>query len=165
MASPDPHGLAGLEGMLAPVLDRLVRQVAKQVVDLVLPELEAALARPPSPVMTPDDAAAYMQLPKSTIYRLVKRELLPATRMGNLLRLQIKDMDKLLREGVPSLSGGGSATLDGAKDTNSPEEEPSPNSHATKQQASTPARPSSEVGVLGSSPTVGGGGVCQEEGT
>ncbi len=51
-----------------------------------------------TPVLTVDEAANYLHVSRSTIYRLLKRNQLPALRIGNTCAL----MWKKLTVGVPT---------------------------------------------------------------
>src|SRR5215210_94599 len=47
-------------------------------------------------VMTPEQVAAYLQLDKDTIYRLIRDRKLAATRIGRAYRIPREDLDTFL---------------------------------------------------------------------
>lgn len=49
-------------------------------------------------VMTPEQAAAYLQLNRETVYRYIRQGKLIASRFGRSYRIQRRNVDLLLRE-------------------------------------------------------------------
>ena len=49
------------------------------------------------PLMTIDEVAAYMQVSRFTVYRLVKERLIPGTKIGRQWRFQKEDIDQWVR--------------------------------------------------------------------
>ncbi len=54
-------------------------------------------------LLTVDQAAAYLQLHRVTIYKYIRTGLLPAARLGKLYRIYRRDVEALLE----TLSGNG----------------------------------------------------------
>ena len=49
------------------------------------------------PMMTIDEVAAYMQVSRFTVYRLVKEHAIPGTKIGRQWRFQKEDIDQWVR--------------------------------------------------------------------
>lgn len=47
-------------------------------------------------VLTVEEAAAYLQIHKATVYKYIREGLLPAARLGKLYRLRRRDVDAFL---------------------------------------------------------------------
>jgi excisionase family DNA binding protein len=47
-------------------------------------------------VMTPDEVAEYLHLNKDTVYRLIRRKKLAATRIGNKYRIPVQDLEAFM---------------------------------------------------------------------
>ena len=62
------------------------------------PPSEKPAAGPPPDVMTIAELAAYLRCNKSTIYRLIKREKLPAFRIGSDWRFKRELIEKWMEE-------------------------------------------------------------------
>ncbi len=47
-------------------------------------------------VLTVEEAAAYLQIHKATVYKYIREGLLPAARLGKVYRLRRRDVDAFL---------------------------------------------------------------------
>lgn len=50
------------------------------------------------PLMTIDELARYMRVSRFTIYRLVKRQFIPGTKIGRQWRFQKEEIDQWVRD-------------------------------------------------------------------
>ena len=51
-----------------------------------------------SPIMTLEEAAKYLKIGKSTLYKMARKEKIPAVKIANQWRFRKEDIDKWLRE-------------------------------------------------------------------
>ncbi len=51
----------------------------------------------PRDVLTVEEAAAYLQMHKATIYKYIRQGVLPAVRLGKVYRLLRRDVDAFLQ--------------------------------------------------------------------
>jgi len=56
----------------------------------------------PGEVMTVDELAAYLKIPKSTLYKLVREGEIPSQKVGRHLRFRKETIDKWLDQGDSS---------------------------------------------------------------
>ena len=59
-------------------------------------EVSVVEEREPRDVLTVEEAAAYLQMHKATIYKYIRQGLLPAVRLGKVYRLLRRDVDAFL---------------------------------------------------------------------
>ena len=52
---------------------------------------------PPHEIMTVEQAAAYLQIHKVTVYKYIRAGLLPAARLGKVYRIYRRDVEALLQ--------------------------------------------------------------------
>jgi excisionase family DNA binding protein len=67
----------------------------------LLREIRTILGCPPKVWLSPEEAAVYLGISRSRLYRYVGNERIPVHRLpdSNLLRLHIRELDEWLREG------------------------------------------------------------------
>ncbi len=52
---------------------------------------------PPRDILTVEQAAAYLQIHKVTVYKYIRTGLLPAARLGKVYRIHRRDVEALLQ--------------------------------------------------------------------
>ncbi len=62
------------------------------------------MARDEREILTVDEAAAYLQIHKVTVYKYIRAGRLPAARLGKVYRLRRRDVDAFLETMTPERS-------------------------------------------------------------
>jgi excisionase family DNA binding protein len=70
-------------------------------------ESQCQMAKAPNEIMTLDDLAAYVQLSKSSLYKLCQAGKVPGTKIGRHWRFHKDVIDAWIKEGIPPTQAHG----------------------------------------------------------